>query len=343
MPVIEYKCPNCGSGMRFDSATGMLACPGCGRQDDIELLADPLKEQAAGANEAGEYHCTSCGAVIEADPETSATSCSACGSAVVLSERLAGPLAPVQVIPFAISKEEAVKAFKKWCGKGLVTPGGFMTADRIKGMKGIYVPFWLYDLNNRVEVHGHGTKVRTYRQGDYQITETQHFDIYRRIQLNYTKLPIDASGKMDDKLMDTLEPFPYGQLKDFKSPYLAGYIAEKYGYTDEELYPRAKNKIQPYIKSYISSTVSGYTTVSLPGEQIDTSVKRSAYVLLPVWMLSYDYNRKEYTFAMNGQTGKVVGKPPISMAKVTGWFAGVSAVSFLALRIAAWLMGGEFL
>ncbi|SDX35274.1 TFIIB-type zinc ribbon-containing protein [Paenibacillus sp. CF384] len=342
--VIEYKCPNCGSGMLFDAGTGTLSCPSCGRQDQIDQIPDPLKHQ--GVTEAAdvkEYHCNSCGAVIVTERETSATTCSFCGSAVVLSDRLSGDFAPVMVIPFTISKEAAMKAFKKWCRNGLLTPKGFVTADRIAGITGMYVPFWLYDLNNGIEVHGQGTRVRIYTQGDYRYTETQHFNIYRKIRLNYVRLPIDASEKMNDELMDKLEPFPYDQLKAFKTPYLAGYLAEKYSYNDEQLFPRAKEKTSSYIDAYISSTVQGYSSVMYTDKLIDTTVKQADYVLLPVWMIRYNYNRQEYTFAMNGQTGKVVGKPPISKAKVTAWFAGVSAVSFVGLKIVSWMMGGGFL
>lgn len=343
MPVIEYKCPNCGSGMVFDSETGTLSCPSCGRKDEIENISDPLTTNVFTEGEASEYHCTSCGAVIMTEAETTATSCSFCGSAVVLGDRLTGKLAPAKVIPFSISKEEAMKAFKKWCKNGLLTPSGFMTADRIKGITGMYVPFWLYELHNKVEVQGHGTKVRTYTSGDYQYTETQHYEIYRKIRLNYTKVPIDASEKMNDELMDKLEPFPYEQLKSFKTPYLAGYIAEKYSYDEKELLPRSKEKIRGFIEQYISSAVSGYATVNYTNKQIDTTLKQADYVLLPVWVVHYDFNKTEHTFAMNGQTGKVVGKPPISKAKVAGWFAAISGVSFLSLKLISWMMGGGFL
>jgi DNA-directed RNA polymerase subunit RPC12/RpoP len=342
MQVIDYKCPNCGSGMVFDSETGMLSCHSCGRQDNIEQLPDPLARNAFQENEAKEYHCNSCGAVIMTEAETAATVCSFCGSSVVLGDRLTGKLAPALVIPFSISKEEATKAFRKWCRNGRLTPSGFMTADRIKGITGMYVPFWLYELHNKIEVQAQGTKVRTYTQGDYQYTETQHFDVYRKIRLNYVKVPIDASEKMNDQLMDKLEPFPYDQLKSFKTPYLAGYIAEKYSYTDEDLFPRVKEKISSFIDAYIQSAVAGYTTVSYTNKQIDTQLKHADYVLLPVWVVHYDYNKLEHTFAMNGQTGKVVGKPPISKAKVTAWFAGISGVSFLSLKLVSWMMGGGF-
>ncbi|GGA42260.1 TFIIB-type zinc ribbon-containing protein [Paenibacillus physcomitrellae] len=344
MPVIEYKCPNCGSGMVFDSATGKLSCPSCGRQDNIEQLQDPLTQTVfTEEDQAQEYHCTSCGAVIITDADTSATTCSFCGSAVVLGDRLTGDLAPALVIPFSISKEEAMKAFKKWCKNGLLTPNGFMTADRVKSITGIYVPFWLYELHNNVEVQGHATRVRTYTRGDYQITETQHFEVYRRLKLNYKRVPVDASKKLNDELMDKLEPFPYGEMKDFKTPYLAGFIAEKYSFDDGELLPRAKGKIRGYIESAISSSVSGYTTVNYTNKNIDTSLKQSDYALLPVWMVYYDFNKQQHTFAMNGQTGKVVGKPPISKAKVTAWFAGVSCVSLVALKLLSLVMGGGFL
>jgi len=342
MQVIEYKCPNCGSGMVFDSDAGTLSCHSCGRSENIETAPDPLAQNTFAEDEGHEYHCTSCGAVIMTEAETTATTCSFCGSAVVLGDRLTGKLAPAKVIPFAISKEEAMSAFKKWCRNGRLTPSGFMTADRIKSITGIYVPFWLYDLDNHIEAQGPATKVRTYTQGDYQYTETQHFDVYRKLRVNYVRVPIDAAAKMNDVLMDKLEPFPYDRLKSFKTPYLAGYIAEKYSYDEKELFPRAKDKISSYIDAYIRSTTAGYTTVNFIERQIDTDLKRAEYVLLPVWMVHYDYNRLEHTFAMNGQTGKVVGKPPISKVKVAAWFAGISGVSLLSLKLISWMMGGGF-
>jgi DNA-directed RNA polymerase subunit RPC12/RpoP len=342
MQVIDYKCPNCGGNMAFDSKTGMLACHSCGRTDNIEGIPDPLTKNTFTEDEATEYHCKSCGAVVMTEAETTATVCSFCGSNLVLGDRLTGKLAPAYVIPFSIGKDEAAKAFRKWCRNGRMTPKGFMTADRVKGMTGMYVPFWLYDLNNEIDARARATKVRSYKQGDYLYTETQHFDVHRKIRLNYVKVPIDASEKMSDVLMDRLEPFPYDKLKSFKTPYLAGYIAEKYNLNDEELLPRAKDKISSFIDSYIRSSMSEYTSVSVTDKQIDTTVPNADYVLLPVWVVHYDYNKIEHTFAMNGQTGKVVGKPPISKAKVAAWMAGISCVSFLSLKVVSWAMGGGF-
>lgn len=340
--VIHYKCPGCGNDMVFDSDTGTLTCHSCGRQENIEDMPEDLITTTFSEDETNEYHCENCGAVLITETETVATACNFCGAGVVLADRVSGTLAPAKVLPFSISKEKARQAFRKWCRNGLLTPKGFMTADRIKSITGLYVPFWLFDLNSKIQVNASCTKVRTYTSGDYIYTETKYYNAFRDINLDYLKIPVDASEKMDDELMDKLEPFPYEQLKKFKTPYLAGYIAEKYNYNDEELFPRVKNKISSYIDSYIRSTLSNYSSVSYEGKQIDTQKIKSYYVLLPVWMVSYDFNKSEHIFAMNGQTGKVVGKPPISIKKVAAWFGGIAGGTLLALKLASFMMGGGF-
>ncbi|PON00341.1 hypothetical protein BJH90_12870 [Bacillus halotolerans] len=340
--IISYKCPNCGSDMAFDSESGSLSCGSCGRQDNIESLPKENIAARFSEDEAKEYQCENCGAVLITEAETTATTCSFCGGAAILADRLSGHLAPAKVIPFTISKQEAEQAFRKWCKKGLLTPRGFMSADRIKSITGMYIPFWMFDLNSEVQVRANCTRVHQYEEGDYICTETEHFEAFRDINLDYLKIPVDASEKMNDEIMDKLEPYSYDQLKDFQTAYLAGYIAEKYNYTDEELFPRAKEKISSYIDSYIHSTFFGYTSVNVRDKHIHTRNVNSFYVLLPVWMVSYDYERAEHTFAMNGQTGKVVGKPPISSGKVAAWFSGIAGGTFLALKLVSLMMGGGF-
>ncbi len=375
--VIHYKCPNCGSDMAFDSQTGFLRCASCGRTDNIENMKkntgmkdgedfhyDANEEDIKAANsafdydyadsntddepsnhstfkehEAHEYHCNNCGAILITEANTTATTCSFCGAGVVLSDRLTGNLAPAKVVPFTISKEQAQQAFIKWCRKGLLTPRDFMTADRIKNITGLYVPFWLYDLNGRGEAEATCTRVRTYSDANWIYTETKYYHVYRKVDLNYSRIPCDASRKMEDHMMDKLEPYQYNNLKDFNMPYLAGYIAEKYDFTDEDMLPRIKQRVNTYVDNYISSTINGYSSVMYRRKDINIRKKKADYTLLPVWMVSYDYKQADHIFAMNGQTGKIVGKPPLSKAKIFGWFAGVSTGCFLLFQIIT-LIGG---
>ncbi|AIY04607.1 putative phage replication protein [Planococcus sp. PAMC 21323] len=340
--VTQYKCPNCGSDMAYDSESGHLSCPNCGRQDDIETFPETNIIRKFDPGEAKEYHCENCGAVILTEAETTATHCSFCGAPVLLADRLTGDLAPAKVIPFTVSKEEAVAAFKKWTKNGRLTPRGFTSGDRIKKMTGMYVPFWLYDIEGKADVAALATRVRSYTTGDTIYTETDFYDVRRELDLSYLKVPADASEKMDDDLMDKLEPYNYEELKDFKMPYLAGYLAEKYDYDDEQIFSRVESKIVPYIDSYIGSTISGYSTVSYTNKQIHTNKKNVYYTLFPVWMVYYDFDNKEHTFAMNGQTGKVVGKPPISAFKVAAWFTGIAASTFAVVKAISFAVGGVF-
>ncbi|WMJ90386.1 hypothetical protein [Anaerocolumna sp. MB42-C2] len=366
--VIQYKCPNCGADMAYDSTSGMLHCDSCGENIDIKTIKNQdsndynrsetksthsskqddftetdVNSQTFSEDETVEYQCQNCGAVLITDKNTTATTCSFCGAGVVLADRLSGSKAPAKVIPFTINKEQAQEAFKKWCRKGRLTPKGFMTADRIKSITGLYVPFWLYDLNGQGEANADCTKVRTYTQGEYIYTETSHFNVYRKVNLNYLKVPADASEKMNDKLMDKLEPYNYEELKTFNMPYLAGYLAEKYNYNDRELFDRVRERVTDYVDLYIRDTINGYTTTSYNQKDILIKERNADYVLLPVWMVCYDYKQSEHTFAMNGQTGKIVGKPPLSKGKIAAWFAGVSCASFIVIKIIAILSGGPVL
>lgn len=310
---------------------------------DFEEFQEMTTKETFGEEEVTQYQCQNCGAFLLTDKDTTATNCSFCGAPVILGDRLTGTLAPTKVLPFSVSKAEAQDAFKTWCKKGRVCPRDFATAERINNITGMYVPFWLYDLNGRGEANANCTKVRTYTRGDYIYTETKFYDVYRKVDLNYQNIPADASIKMEDGLMDKLEPFHFNDLKPFKTPYLSGFISEKYNYTDIDLFPRVKARTEQYIDEYIRSTMQGYTSTTIVRKWSDVLQRDAHYTLLPVWMISYNYHNQNYIFAMNGQTGKIVGKPPISKARVLGWFAKIMLGSFILLRIITVLLGGPVL
>lgn len=359
--VIQYKCPNCGNDMAFDSGKGTLHCDSCGNDMRIEDMPKPELQEGESPIEdfeeftpdegydrtydetdgdAAQFQCQNCGAVLITNTDTSATTCSFCGAPVMLGERLSGVLAPSKVIPFSISRQQAEEAFRKWRGKGLLLPDDFKKGNRIKEVAGMYVPFWLYDLNGRGEAYASCTKVRHYTRGSYEYTETSYYDVYRKVDLNYDKIPADASKKMDDRMMDMLEPFDYNNLKDFNVPYLAGYMAEKYNYTDKDMFPRLRQRTEGYVTSYIKGTIVGYSTTTFTRKWIDVQQRHSDYTLMPVWMFCYDYKDGEHNFYMNGQTGKIVGKPPISTQKCFMWGGIFAGIIFIILKIIGLILGG---
>lgn len=349
--VIQYKCPDCGADMSFNSTTGKLHCDSCGHDEEIEGYKseefEPFEEQFHSStfegDEVNQYQCNNCGAILLTDKDTTATTCSFCGSPVILGDRLTGALAPSKVIPFSISKKEAETAFKKWCRHGFLMPKDFKQADRIKKLTGMYVPFWLYNLQGQGEALAHCTKVHTHDDGNSIVTKTSHFDVYRKVDLRYCNVPADASEKMPDELMDKLEPFDYSNMKDFNTPYLAGYLSEKYNYTDKEMFPRVRQRATQYMEDFISNSIRGYASKNIINRDYNIGQLKADYALFPIWMVYYDYNHSEYTFAMNGQTGKIAGKPPLSKGKTIGGAAAITLVLFIICRIITILMGGPLL
>lgn len=359
--VLQHKCPNCGADMVFDPNSGMLSCESCDTQENIanmpkidpddtdEVMGDYEEVKTSSSfqsfedEDARQYCCPNCGAVVISMEEALSTICTFCGAGMILGDRLGGDLAPAKLLPFTITKQQAQDAFKRWSKKGLLTPKGFADADRIKNITGLYVPFWLYDLNGQGEAGATCTKVRTYQEGDYDVTETKYYDIYRKVQVNYLKVPVDASTKMDDDAMDKLEPFHYNDLKDFNTPYLSGFYAEKNDYTDKELFPRVEKRAVNFVEDYIKGTIHGYTSTNFLYTDIHIQQKHAEYTLLPIWLVCYDYKNAEHNFMMNGQTGKIVGKPPLSIERILKWFLGLSFIFLMIFKIIVYIIGGVLL
>lgn len=349
--VVQYKCPSCGADMEFDAKTGLMKCQGCGhtvkaeemvagsKEDpdafvgDYEEFQEETQYDTFSGENVNQYMCRNCGAVVITGEDTSATRCEFCGSPVVLGDRLSGELAPTNVIPFQITKEQAEEAFRNWCKKGWLVKDDFKQANRVKSLTGIYVPYWLFDVKSQGEVNAHCTRERSYERGDYIITETKHYDVFRKVDINYEKVPADASEKMDDAMMDKLEPFSYQDMKKFQTPYLAGYLAEKYNYTDKQLFPRIQKRVRKYTKAYIRSTIRGYTSTNFIREDLWEKQRKAEYTLFPVWMFCYDYHQAEHNFYMNGQTGKIVGKPPLSKGKIALNFLGLTVISEIIVTV----------
>ena len=347
---LDYKCPACGGTLEFDSATQKMKCPYCDsvfevselKQKDVVLDTQQADETpqvpaedsfnwGAGAegvqwtdNEMSVFICKSCGGEIVADSNTAATSCPYCGNATVLSGRLSGVLKPDYVIPFKLDKEQAKAKLKEYTSKKRFAPKSFSSENRLEEIKGLYVPFWLFDSNINATVQYEATNVRHWRDSKYDYTETSFYDIFRQGTMSFSNIPVDGSTKMADDLMESIEPFDFSQAVDFQTAYLAGYLADKYDVTMQQSIPRANERIKHSAEDTLRETVSGYTTVTPRFSSVQLINGTSKYALYPVWILNTDYKGEKYTFAMNGQTGKFVGNLPIVKAKLFALFAGVT-------------------
>ena len=372
--VTNYKCPSCTGPLHFSSETGKLSCDYCGSSFDvaeIEALYAEKEKTAAEAKDkadakadkqateqkesgdtgwntehAGEdwgsdaekmksYSCPSCGAELICDETTAATSCPYCGNPTIVPGQFSGnSRRPNYLIPFKLNKEAAVAALKNHYKGKFLLPKSFSNENHIEELKGIYVPFWLFDAKADADITFNGTRTRSYRSGDYEVTETKHYDIHRSGSIDFERIPVDGSSKMPDDYMDSIEPFDYKDLKPFSTAYMPGFLADKYDVDAKKSSKRADRRCQNSAVECMRDTItSPYNSITIRNKSVNLHRGNVNYAMLPVWLLSTKWKDKNYLFAMNGQTGKLVGDLPIDKKKLRlfslGLAVGLSIITSL--------------
>ena len=357
--ITNYQCPSCTGPLHYSGESGMLECDYCGSKftvQEIEALYREKDEAAAAASAQAQaqaqaeqeqqeeenqwqdsgsnwakdagirvYNCPSCGAELICDETTAATSCPYCNNPSIVPGQLSDMLKPDYVIPFKLSKEDAKKALKDYYRGKKLLPKAFSDNNHIEEIKGVYVPFWLFDGTAEADMSYQGTRVHSVTTGNEIITTTEYYRIRRAGVVNFDKIPADASSKMPDAHMDAIEPYDYSELKPFSNAYLPGFLADKYDVEPEACFQRADERAEATAGDLIDRTVSGYSSCMPERRQIRIRRGRVSYALLPVWLLATRWNGQNYLFAMNGQTGKLIGDLPVSKGRALAWFAGIAA------------------
>ena len=353
--IIDDKCPCCGGKIEFDTASQNMKCPYCDTEFDVSAMLENDEALKEGASDEiswektdGEtwdekdgmsiYVCNSCGGQIVCDETTSATSCPYCGNPVVFSGNLKGDLRPDIVIPFKLDKNAAKEGFFRHLKGKRLLPKLFKDQTKIEEIKGVYAPFWLFDTDADAKIRYHATRTRVWSDSNYNYRETRHYALIREGSLGFDNVPVDGSVRLDDALMESIEPYDFSQAVDFQTAYLSGFLADKYDVSSDDSVPRANERIKRSTENTFASTCIGYTSVIPERSFIKTKSGRIRYALLPVWLMTTSWNGKSYTFAMNGQTGKFVGDLPLDKKAYLKYFAlffgGITAIALAAL----WLL-----
>ena len=361
--ITNYKCPACGGPLHFSNATQDLACDYCEShfsvqqiealyaQHDAGAAAATAAAQAASAQQASggdswelasdgswaadaqgliAYNCPSCGAELICDQTTAASSCPYCGNPTIIPGQLQGMLKPDYVIPFKLDKNAAMEALRKhYKGKKLL-PNSFSKENHIEEIKGVYVPFWLFDGEAYADLVFDGTRTHVTETRNERITTTEHYKLHRAGTVPFQKIPVDGASKMPDDHMDAIEPFDYSELKPFSNAYLPGFFADKYDVGVQESAARADERAEQTARDAMRARCSGYTTVTEAGGQVMLHRGKVHYALLPVWMLSTRWNGQNFLFTMNGQTGKLIGNLPVDKGKYWRYFAIATVIATVA-------------
>ncbi len=358
--INEYKCPSCGGAIEFDSHSQKMKCPYCDTEFDLETLkkydeqlskeaeqkddisdwqTDPGKQWQEGETDGmNVYTCKSCGGEIVSDENTGATSCPYCGNPVILTERFRGTLRPDMVIPFKLDKKAAKEAYYKHIKGRPLLPKVFRRENHIDEIKGIYVPFWLFDADVAADARYKATKVRVWSDSDYDYTETSYYSVDRSGNMSFVSVPVDGSSRMPDDLMESIEPYKVADAVEFQTAYLSGYLADKYDVDAQQSTDRARERMKESAQDVLRDTVKGYASVIPENTNVRISGGDAKYALYPVWILNTTWRGKKYIFAMNGQTGRMTGDLPVDNGAYTRWLLGLTAVFSIAAYLVALLI-----
>ncbi len=347
--VYEQKCPACDAMMRFDPASGTLVCDYCGTTLEVEAeepkaekigkkgkvreIPDSLEgfdfnallnqKTTAEPEDLPVYNCVSCGAEVIAPPEQMALTCPYCRNNIVLTSKTTGKLRPDGVIPFEITADQLPKKMKEFYKDKKLLPPDFFSVSRMQNITGIYVPFWVFSGNADGDLSFTGDTVSVAIHGDVEYTTTSTYVLNSRATLGFENLPVDASERIDDDRMGALEPFDMRRSKPFNMGYLAGFTADRFDEAADKMAERAKDRMALTCKTVGASYVrqnSTYLNIVPKGGSISISNLDAKYVLFPVYMFDLTYGDKKFPFAVNGQTGKVVGEVPTSKSVSRGYF-----------------------
>lgn len=354
--IQNYKCPCCGDSLIFNG--DMLNCESCGNSFPIESIQqmsvvqgevqgpssydwehyEPRNYEDTNEIDLANYTCPSCGAEITGDDTLGATVCPYCGNATVVKGQFEGTLKPDYIIPFKVDKDAATAAFEADFKNAPFLPDEFKSKKKIKEMAGVYVPFWMFDCDCNAAISYKAERTTMWSDSDYNYTKTDHYRLYRCGSVGFANIPVDGSKKADDAYMEAVEPFEYGDAVEFNGAYLAGYMADKYDVTADESIGRANERVKNSTVSVFRDTTHGYQAVFPEQTRINFSDGKIRYSLLPVWMLNIKYLDKMYQFAINGQTGKVVGEYPVDIGKKRKYFAKIAGIAYVAAAAVAYFL-----
>lgn len=319
------KCPACGADMIYDAESGKLLCEHCGTQKEIEsktseeLDFERLLTDKGGWDESHVFRCENCGAQEVLDKNEIAKQCPFCGATNIVETSELPDIRPNAVVPFRVALKDAATAVKTWVRKRLFAPQKFRKSAKPEKMKGVYMPSFSFDS----QTHSYYTAVlgkhyyvtRRVNGKTVQEQRTRYFTVSGNYEMFFDDVLIQASGTIDQKSLNKLQPFQTNDSREYTKEYLSGYTATQNTKSGLECWEEAKGVIGNRLQSAILSQYV-YDVVSSFRISTQYSGITFKYILLPVYVGHCKWHTKIYNFFVNGLNGKVTGKAPISPLKV---------------------------
>lgn len=350
----NFKCANCGGEIAFDPKKQKLVCKYClsefavgdvAQNDNIFLMySDDLKYE--GCKDAKRlYKCNICKTHLASCDDMDMVRCPSCGS-VDLSKSQANGIHPMNIIPFALSKNQAAEIFQKWIKSRKFAPNDLKKMAKLKKLSGMYIPLYGFNLDARTSYSATGVDLEEYEDSEgRRKTRVKDRDYVSDVEhRTFENFLVSANKNVQAKVIKKFGGYNLEGIKKYSTNYMLGFIGVGTDINVQEAYELAKKGVAQEEHSRIYSQLNvKYDRVDFFNSSTTVDNVFNAYYYAPIWANHYKYKNKEYHCYINGQTGKIYGKAPKSLRKIFGLIFGILAglASIVAFYFIIFLLVGS--
>ncbi|MBR3023365.1 MAG: hypothetical protein IKH71_02815 [Oscillospiraceae bacterium] len=339
------SCKSCGGAVKFDIEEQKLKCTSCGSlysPYENDLFVKQGNDQTGNDDtyETTAFICPQCGGELCCSDHDLSGNCAFCGTPVVFEPKQVRHKRPELIIPFGVTKDECREIYAEAVEKNPFAPKELRDPEFIDGFRGIYVPYWVYDVRIENEFKREGTRTEHHRN----YSDTFKDEVNGQYDAVFSHIMHDASSVLQDDLSEKVEPFEAVKskkaerrspdLKEFSEGYFPGFYAEPADVEADTYKEYAENIAADKTASYLSehSRLKKYG-FTFKNKSLEPYIKKTKLAMMPVWFLSYRKNNRVAYAAVNGQTGRIVSDMPVDFGVFAKRFFIAAAVIFLILML----------
>jgi hypothetical protein len=339
----KFQCPACGAEAIWTPAKQALICSYCGttspaqveltatgeeiiREHDLAAALRSIPDDKRGWQaQKTSVRCQSCQAISVFDATRVGQRCDFCGSsALVPYEEIKETFSPESLLPMQWSEPQVRESIRSWYGSRFWAPNKLRRQAMTDQVRGLYIPYWTFDA----QVHADWTA----ESGDYYWETESYTDAQGRSQSHQVRKVrwYPSSGSIDHFFDDEMvpatrgvrpgllrgvEPFPSKELVAYQPGFLSGWVVERYQIDLLAAARHAREQMDRKVRELCAREVPGDTHRNLQ-VAIDYSGQTFKHILVPLWLLSYQYRQRAYQVVINGYTGAMAGEYPKSWVKI---------------------------